>query len=149
MTTKAQLESELKDAMRSGDETRKRTVRMVLAAVRMAELDKGQPLDENGVMAVLQKEVKTHQESISEAEKANRPDLVADNQAEIAILEGYLPHQLSAQELEALVRAAIAEAGAASPADMGKVMKLVTPRLQGRASGAQASAVVRQLLQGS
>jgi uncharacterized protein YqeY len=148
MTTKTQLESDLKDAMRTGNDVRKRTVRMVLSAVRMAELEKGQPLDENGILSILQKEVKTRQESIAEAERANRSDLAADTQAEITVLEGYLPKQMTPEELEALVREAIAEAGAASPSDMGKVMKLLTPRLQGQASGSQASAVVRQLLQG-
>lgn len=147
MTSKVQLENELKNAMRSGDDVRKRTLRMVLSAIRMAELDKGQPLDENGVMTVLQKEVKTRQESIAEASKANRPDLAASTQAEITILEGYLPRQMSTPELEELVRQVIQEAGAASPADMGKVMKLLTPRLEGRASGSQASQIVRQLLQ--
>lgn len=148
MTTKAQLESDLKEAMRSGNDVRKRTVRMVLSAIRMTELEKGQPLDENAMLSVLQKEVKTRQESIAEAGKANRPDLAAETQEEITVLEGYLPKQMTSEELEALARETIAEAGAASPADMGKVMKLLTPRLQGRASGSQASAVVRQLLQG-
>jgi uncharacterized protein YqeY len=148
MDLKNALESALKDAMRSGDDVRKRTVRMALAAIRLTEIEKGKPLDDAGMMAILQKEIKSRQESIAEAHQANRPDLVAASEAEIKVLESYLPTQLTPQELEALARQAIAEAGAASPADMGKVMKLLTPRLQGRATGAQASQLVRQLLQG-
>lgn len=147
MTTKADLESALKDAMRSGNEVRKRTIRMALASIRFTEIDKGSPLDENGVMAVLQKEVKSHQESIADAEKAGRPDLASKSQAEIEVLQTFLPQPYSQQELQELARQAIIEAGAASAADMGKVMKVLTPRLQGRATGSQASQVVRQLLQ--
>ncbi len=147
MELKTKLESTLKDAMRSGDDVSKRTVRMVLSAIRLAEIEKGQSLDENGLTAILQKEVKSRQEAIAEARQANRPDLVSASEAEIKVIEKFLPQQLTPQELEALVRQAIQEVNAASPADMGKVMKLLTPRLQGRATGAQASQVVRQLLQ--
>lgn len=147
MTTKADLESALKDAMRSGDEVRKRTIRMALASIRFSEIEKGSPLDENGLMAVLQKEVKSHQEAIADAQKARRPDLASQSQAEIDVLQTFLPQPYSQEELQELARQAIAEAGATSPADMGKVMKILTPRLQGRATGSQASQVVRQLLQ--
>lgn len=147
MTTKADLESALKDAMRSGDEVRKRTIRMALASIRFSEIEKGSPLDENGLMAVLQKEVKSHQEAIADAQKARRPDLASQSQAEIDVLQTFLPQPYSQEELQGLARQAIAEAGATSPADMGKVMKILTPRLLGRATGSQASQVVRQLLQ--
>ncbi len=147
MTTKADLESALKDAMRSGDELRKRTIRMALASIRFSEIEKGTPLDENGVMAVLQKEVKSQQEAIADAQKAGRPDLASKSQAEIEVLQTFLPQPYSQEELQALARQAIAEAGASSPSDMGKVMKILTPKLQGRATGSQASQVVRQLLQ--
>ncbi len=148
MDLKTQLESTLKDAMRSRDDVRKRTVRMALLAIRMAEIDKGNPLDEAALNAIIQKEIKSRQEAIAEARQANRPDLVSSSEAELKVLETFLPPQLTSQELEALVRQAITEAEAASPADMGKVMKLLTPRIQGRATGAQASQLVRQLLQG-
>jgi uncharacterized protein YqeY len=148
MVLKQQLESALKDAMRSGDEVRKRTVRMALSAIRLAEIEQGKPLDEAGLIAILQKEIKSRQESIAEARYAKRPDLVTASEDEVKVLETYLPQQLTPQELETLVRQAISEAEAVSLADMGKVMKLVTPRLQGRATGAQASQLVRQLLQG-
>ncbi len=147
MDTNEKLENELKDALRAGDDVRKRTVRMSLAAIRQIEIDRQVKLDEAAVLNVLQKEVKTRKEFIEEARHANRPDLVAATEAEIQVLLTYLPQAMSAEELEAAVKAAIAEAGATSPADMGKVMKLLMPRLAGRVPGDQASAAVRQLLQ--
>jgi uncharacterized protein YqeY len=149
MTTKAQLESALKDAMRSRDEVRKRTLRMSLSAIRLVEIDNGKPLDEQGILAVLQKEVKSRQEAISEAQHAGRPELQAEAEAEIQILENYLPQQLSDEELESLAQQAIAEVGATSAREMGQVMKVLVPRLQGRASGGQASQAVRKLLESS
>jgi uncharacterized protein YqeY len=147
MTTKTLLENALKDAMRAGDDLRKRTLRMAISAIRMAEIDKGGALDENAILAILQKEVKSRQESIADAQRANRPDLEAASQDEIEILEGFLPKQLSLEELESLARQAIAEVGATSPREMGQVMKILIPRLQGRATGDQASQAVRKLLQ--
>ena len=141
------IEQDLRDAMRNRDETRKRTLRMVIAAVKMAQIEKQSPLDESGLMAILQKEIKTRRESILEAQKAKRDDLVVATEAEVAILETYLPKQLSHDELEIMVQNAIVEAGAATPADMGKVMKILVPRLQGRAPGDQVSQMVRQHLQ--
>jgi uncharacterized protein YqeY len=149
MTTTAQLESALKDAMRSRDEVRKRTLRMTLSAIRLVEIDKGKPLDEQGILAVLQKEVKSRQEAISEAQHAGRPELQAEAEAEIQVLENYLPQQLSDEELETLAKQAIAEVGATSAREMGQVMQVLVPRLQGRASGGQASQAVRKLLESS
>jgi len=148
MDTKAQLDNALKDAMRSGDDLRKRTIRMVISEARLAEINKGKPLEEAEMIAVLQKEVKSRNEAIADAQRAGRADLVAAAQAEIGVLETFLPKPFTPQELEALARQAIDEAQASSPGDMGKVMKLLTPRLQGRATGALASQVVRQLLGG-
>ncbi len=147
METKIQLEIALKEAMKAGDDVRKRTVRMVLAAVRQVEIDKQVKLDEPAVLAIIQKEIKTRREAVEEARGANRPDIVAATEAEIVALQAYLPQAMSADELKTLVEAAIAEAGAASPSDMGKVMKLLMPRVAGRAPGDQVSAAVRQLLQ--
>lgn len=146
MVTKAELENALKDAMRSGDTLRKTTVRMVLSAIKLVEIDKGIPLDEAGVLAVLQKEVKSRREAIVDAQRANRPELAAASEAEIAVLESFLPAAMSPEELEVLARRAIREAGATSLREMGQVMKLLVPLLQGRASGDQASQVVRKLL---
>lgn len=146
METKTQLESALKDAMRAGDDVRKRTLRMALAAVRQAEIDRQTTLDEAAVLAILQKEIKTRRESIEEARKAGREELAVASEAEIDVLQAFLPKAISPDELRALVEAAIAETGAAGPADMGKVMKALMPRIQGRAPGDQVSQMVRELL---
>ena len=146
MTQKQQLEEALTAAIRSGNDVDKRTLRMALSAVRLAEVDKGAALDDAGVTAILQKEVKMREEAIAEARQANRPDLEAASLDEIAVLQGFLPAQLTETELEALARAAIAESGASSAQQMGQVMKILMPQLQGRATGNQASQVVRRLL---
>jgi len=147
MLTKAQLESALKDALRAGDDLRKNTLRLALSAIRLAEVEKGASLDESALLAVLQKEVKSRRESIADAQRANRLDLVSAAEAEIVVLETYLPHPLSPAELEILARQVIQEVGATSLREMGQVMKVLIPKLQGRATGDQASQAVRKLLQ--
>jgi uncharacterized protein YqeY len=147
METKAKLETVLIEAMKAGDEVRKRTIRMALAAIRQQEIDRQVQLDETAVLAILQKEIKTRREAVEEARNANRDDLVTAAEAEIAVVETFLPEAMSADELTALVDAAIAEVEAVSPADMGKVMKALMPRVAGRAPGDQVSAIVRQRLQ--
>jgi uncharacterized protein YqeY len=144
---KTKLELALSDAMRSNDDVRKRTLRMILSAIRLAEVEKGNPLDDNSILALLHKEIKSRRETIEDAQKGQRPDLVAAAQAEIKVIQEFLPQALSEEELIAMAKAAIEEVGAKTPADLGKVMKLLIPRLQGRASGDEASRVVRQLLQ--
>jgi len=148
MSLKSTLENDMKEALRAKDELRKSTIRQALSSIRLTEIDKVSPLDEAGVMAVMQKEIKSRHELIADAEKANRPDLIETAKKEIAILEGYLPKALSAEALEDLARQAIAEAGATSPAQLGQVMKVLMPKLQGKATGDQASQAVRKLLQG-
>lgn len=147
MTIKTQLNDSMKDAMKSGDEIRKRTVRMVLAAVKQVEVDKRIELDDMAIMALLQKEIKNRRESLEEAKKANRADLMEANEAEIKVLEVFLPKAMPVEELRALVQAAITESGAAGPADMGKVMKIVMAKVAGRAPNDAVSAAVRELLQ--
>lgn len=147
MSIKIQLNDSMKEAMKSGDEVGKRTVRMVLAAIKQAEVDKRVELDDTAVMNILQKEVKNRRESLEEAKKANRTDLVEANEAEINILQAFLPKAMPAEELRALVQAAIAETGASSPSDIGKVMKTVMPKVAGRAPNDMVSATVRELLQ--
>lgn len=132
--------------MKSGDDLRKRTIRMVLAAVKQVEVDKRLELDEMAVTALIQKEVKNRREALEEAKKANREDLVAANESEIKVLEEFLPKAMPADELRALVQAAITETGAAAPSDMGKVMKVVMPKVAGRAPNDAISAMVRELL---
>jgi uncharacterized protein len=147
MDTKEKLEIALKEALKAGDDVRKRTVRMVLAAIRQVEIDKQVKLDEAAVLSIIQKEIKTRKESVEEARGANRPDIVAATEAEIVVLQAYLPAAMSAEELNAMVAAAVLETGAKLPSDMGKVMKLLLPRVAGRAAGDQVSAAVRQVLQ--
>jgi len=147
MNIKTQLNDSMKDAMKTGDEVRKRTVRMVLAAVKQVEVDKRIELDDLAVTNLIQKEVKNRRESLEEAKKADRPDLVAENEAEIKVLEAFLPKAMPAEELRAIVQAAITETGAAAPSDMGKVMKVVMAKVAGRAPNDMISAAVRELLQ--
>jgi uncharacterized protein len=148
------LEWALKDAMRSGNDVRKRTLRMVLSAIRLAEIEaKGEntqkrtSLDDAGIIAILQKELKSRQEAISDAQKAQRPDIIQDAEAEIEVIQEFLPQPFTPQELDDVAEKVIAETGAASIKDMGKVMKVLVPRLEGRATGDQASQAVRRLLQ--
>lgn len=147
MDIKTQLNNALKESMKAGDEVRKRTVRMVLAAIKQAEIDRRITLDEPTILGILQKEIKMRKESLEEAQKAGRENLVQDAQAEIGVLNTFLPAGLGADELRALVKSAIAETGASSAADMGKVMKALLPKVAGRAPGDQVSAIVRELLQ--
>lgn len=154
MSIKTQLNESMKEAMKSGDEVRKRTIRMVLAAIKQLEVDKRSnpadkrtELDDPAVMGLLQKEIKNRREALEEARKADRADLVQANEAEIEVLQAFLPKAMPAEELRALVQAAVAEAGATSPADMGKVMKVVMPKVAGRAPNEAISATVREFLQ--
>jgi len=147
MTLKTQLNDSLKEAMKSGDEIRKRTLRMALAAIKQVEVDKRIELDDAAIMTLLQKEVKNRRESLAEAQKASRVDLIEANEAEIKVIEVFLPKAMPTEELRAIVQAAITEAGAASPSDMGKVMKLVMPKVAGKAPNDMISATVKELLQ--
>jgi uncharacterized protein YqeY len=146
MDLKTTLQSDLKDAMRRGEEMRKSTLRMALSAMKLAEIDEGSQMDEAAYLAVIQKEIKSRRDTISDAEKANRPEMIAQAEQEIKILQVYLPPALSPQELEDMAKAAIDESGATSIREMGQVMKILLPQLQGRATGSQASQVVRKLL---
>lgn len=148
MDIKTQLNEAMKDAMRSGDVVRKTTVRMVMAAIKQVEVDKQITLDELAVIALIQKEVKNRNEAIEEAKTAGRDDLVQANQAEIAVLETFLPDAMPADELREIIKAAIAETGASTPADMGKVMKAAMTKVAGRAPGGEISAMVKELLTG-
>src|SRR5512133_317983 len=133
MDTRQKLETVLKEAMRANDEMRKQNVRMVMSAIKLNEVEKGTRMDEAGVIAIIQKELKSRQESLQDAQKANRPDLAERSKADIAFLQSFLPQQMTEEDLLNLARQTIAEVGAASPADMGKVMKTMMPKVQGRA----------------
>lgn len=146
MSLKTKLEDELKQAMRSGNDLTKSTLRLCLSAIKLAEVDKRGELDESAILGILQKEVKSRRETMEEARAAGRDDLVEGAEAEIEILLAYLPEPLTPEQLLELVQAAIKEAEATSPEDMGSVMKLLMPRIQGRADGKVASAAVREQL---
>ena len=146
MHPKEQLQADLKDAMRSGDAIRKSAIRMALAAIKNAEVAKIGELDEGETLAVLQKEVKQRHETIADAEKAGKPEMVEEARAEIAVLETYLPAQLSREEIAGHAQAAIEEVGATSPKQMGDVMRVLMPRLKGQADGKLVNEVVRELL---
>ncbi len=148
MSLEEKLNQDLKEAIKAKDEDRKRVIRLALSAIKLATVEKQEKLEDGEVSSVLQKEVKSRQETIVDAEKANRQDLVDTAKAEMAILEEYLPEGLTPEELEALIKETIAEVGASSMADMGNVMKAVMPKVQGRADGGQVNQLVRQLLQG-
>jgi len=153
MSLREQLANDLKEAMRARDEIRKRTIRSVIAAIKQAEtqLDsEGQrlSLDDEDVLAILAKQAKQRQESITEYRKGGREDLVAEEQAELEILEVYLPQQLERDEIEAEARQAIKEVGATGRQDMGMVMRLLMGRLRGRADGKIVNQVVTELLTG-
>ncbi len=171
MTLKERISDDLKTALRSGDAVRKTALRQLLAGIRQAELElrgaqtrgRGQAnpmsdaeiaaleqisLDDAGVMTVVQKEAKALRESIADAERAGRADLVGANAASLSLVEAYLPRQISRDEVKALARAAIAEAGATDAKQLGAVMKLLTPRVKGQADGRMVNEVVRELLAG-
>ncbi|MEN8172065.1 MAG: GatB/YqeY domain-containing protein [Chloroflexota bacterium] len=146
MDTKEKLTQALRDAMRAQDTRRKSVIRLALAAIKNAEIEKKASLEEPDILALLQKEVKARNETIEGAVLAGRDEMVVEAEAEIAILNQFLPQPLSREQLEALVRDAIQEAGASSPRDMGNVMKILVPRTRGRADGKETSELVRSLL---
>lgn len=147
MDLKTTLQSDLKDAMRRGENMRKSTLRMALSAFKLAEVKKGSRMDEGAFMAILFQEIMSRKETISDAEKANRPEMISQAEQEIKILQTYLPPALTPQELEAFAKAAIDETGATSMREMGQVMKILLPKTRGRATDTQASQVVRKMLQ--
>jgi uncharacterized protein YqeY len=147
MDLKSTLQSDLKDAMRHHEETRKSTIRLALSAIKLAEVEKNAHMDEAVYLAIVQKEIKARRESIEDAQRANRPELITQAEQEIKILQTYLPTALSQEELESMAKAAVLEVGATSIREMGLVMKILIPKLQSRATGDQASAAVRKLLQ--
>ena len=146
MSLKETIEDDLKAALRSRDERRKIAIRMVLAAVHNAEVKERKPLDDAGVISVIKKQVKQHQESIDGFRKGNREDLVHKEEAELSYLLPYLPAALSRDEIERAAREIIHEVGATGPRDKGKVMPLVIARLAGKAEGKEINEIVSGLL---
>ncbi len=142
-----QLQADLHDAMRARDETRKSALRMLTAAIKNADIAAGSPLDTDGIIAVVQKQVKQRRDSIVEFEKANRTDLVDKERAEMVVLEEYLPQQATREDVEAAARRIVADTGATSARDIGKVMPALMKEFAGRADGRMVNEVVRSLLQ--
>ena len=157
MTLKDQLNADLRDAMRAGEETRKSTLRLLITAIRNAEIPPEgasagatrADLDDASVLNVIRREVKQRRDSIDAYGKANRKDLVDQEEAELAILATYLPAQMSREEIESVARDVIQRVGATGPADKSKVMPVIMAELRDRAEGREINAVVTDLLAGA
>jgi uncharacterized protein YqeY len=148
MKIKSELEAALKQAMLTKDIVSKNTLRLVLSAVKEAEVLKKSELEDSEIIGILQKQVKSRQETIDEAEKAERADLADGAKSEIKVLDIFLPEAMSDEELIALVEKSIGDAGASAISDMGAVMKLLKTEIDGRADGGRMSKLVREKLQG-
>jgi uncharacterized protein YqeY len=148
MALKERLDAELKTAMREKDALKLSVIRMLKSAVKYREIEVMKPLDDAGVIAVLGSEIKRRRDSVEQYRAGNRQDLVDKEEAEIIILQAYLPAQLSEDELRAKVDAAVASTGAKGPKDMGAVMKALLPDVQGRADGKVVSEMVKSRLSG-
>jgi len=146
MTLKEQLANDLRNALRSKDELRKMTLRLALAAIHNAEIAKGSELSEEEVVVVIAKQVKQRRESIAQFDQGGRQDLVAQEQKELQILLEYMPPQLSEEEIRSRANEAIEQVGAASPAQMGDVMRVLMPQLKGKADGQVVSRIVKDIL---
>jgi hypothetical protein len=153
MSLKLRITDDMKAAMRAKETARLGTIRLLLAAIKQREVDERIELDDAAlgdpiIGSIVEKLIKQRKDSISQFQAAGRDDLVAAEQAELVVLQAYLPEQLSAAEVEAAVAAAIAESGASSAKDMGKVMGLLKPRLAGRADMGQVSSLIKARLAG-
>ena len=146
MALKDRVTEDMKTAMRAGEKERLATIRLLLAAIKQREVDERIALDDAQVLAVIEKMIKQRREAITQFESGGRSDLVAKETGEIAVLQAYLPAQLTAAEIDALITEAIAATGAASVKDMGKVMGFVRPKAQGRADMGALSARIKQKL---
>ena len=147
MALKERITEDMKSAMRAAEKERLATIRLALAAIKQREVDERISLDDAQVLAVLEKMIKQRREAITQFEAGGRADLVAKESAEIVVLQGYLPAQMTAAEVDALISEAIAASGATSIKDMGKVMAAVKPKAQGRADMGAISARIKQKLQ--
>ncbi len=146
MATKNEIQQALFQAMKDHNEPAKRTLKMVISAIKQVEIDKRIDLTENDILALIQREIKTRNEAIDDAKKLDRQDLITLASEDIKVLETFLPKQLSQEELKVLAEKVIQETGASSAKDMGNVMKLLLPLLEGRASNQEASSMVKSLL---
>ena len=136
----------MKQAMKSGNTVARDTLRMLIASIKNTEIAKQSSLDESDILGIIAKEIKKHQESIDAFKKGNRTDLAAKEEAEMAILQSYMPEQMGKDEIVAMVRQVISEIGAKGLTDKGKVMQQVMPKLKGKADGKEINEVVTELL---
>ena len=143
---KQKLQGALKDAMRAKDSDRRNAIRLLQSAIKQVEVDSRTTLDDDGVLDILRKEAKKRRETIAELEGAGRAQDAAGERFELAVTEEFLPRQLTEEELRPIVRRAIDQAGASSMKEMGNVMKVVMPQVQGLADGRAVSALVREML---
>ena len=143
---KQKLMDDLKQAMRGGDKVRRSVIRLVMAAIKNAEIARQAALDDTDILGIIAKEVRQRRESIEAFRSGNRPDLVAQEEAELAILNEYLPQQMTREEIIVAARRVIEEIGAQGPGDKGKVMPKLIAQLKGRADGREINAVVTELL---
>ncbi len=148
-TVRERLNEDLKSAMKSGDSERKESIRFILSAIKQVEIDTRQTLDDDRMYGILQTEAKKRRDTIDEARKAGREDLAAASEKELALIETYLPEQLSREAIAQEAQAAITEVGASTPKDTGSVMKVLLPRIKGRADGKLVNEVVGSLLKGN
>ena len=148
MSLKQQLTDDMKTAMKAGEKERLGVIRLINAAIKQREVDERIELDDAAVLAVLEKMVKQRKDSVSQFEAANREDLAAIERAELAVIDTYLPAKLGEAEILAAIEAAIAETGASGPADMGKLMGVLKPRLAGQADMGLVSALIKKKLAG-
>lgn len=147
MTLKMRLKEDMKEAMRRGDDQKRNTLRMLLAAIKQVEVDEQTTLDDDGVQNVLMKQAKQRRESIADYEQAGREELAEKEREELALIKEYLPEMLSRDEIRVEAEAVIAAAGVSDMSGMGQVMGQLMPKLKGRADGRVVSDVVRELLQ--
>ena len=143
---KQKLTDDLRQAMRDGDTVKRSTIRLVMAAIGNAEIARRGTLEDTDILGVITKEVRQHHESIDAFKQGNRQDLVAQEEAELAVLQGYLPQQMTREEVVAAARRVIEEVGALGPSDKGKVMPKLVAQLKGKADGREINAVVSELL---
>ena len=148
MTLKQQLTDDMKAAMKSGDKHSLGVIRLINAAIKQKEVDERVEMDDAAVIAVMDKMVKQRKDSVSQYEAAGREDLAAVEREEIVVIERYLPSKMGDAEIVAAIQAAIAQTGASGPADMGKLMGVLKPRLAGKADMGEVSAILKRRLAG-
>ena len=148
MNLKERISEDMKAAMRAKDSARLGAIRFLQAAIKQKEVDERISADDAAVLAIIEKQIKQRKDSIQQFQQAARTDLVEKEQAELALLQGYLPQQLSERELSEAIAAAIRESGASGPQGMGKVMAILKPRLAGRADIGKVSSLVKARLAG-